>query len=393
MEKAGCILFGCCIWIVNLLVVSHRVYGVRLEHKLIKNILAVLSAQMSLVIFTLFIWVLGTVFYFIPEENMNYSGYILTICFIQLAVILIFTWIIKRYKSKCFLEDYTGKEMFIYLSGQFSVAIMLYAVIWLSGFSKDITVLRFVLFIFALSGLTLFGICYLMLASRYQNRYMKLQQEDAVRLLTAQEEYYKMLLKKEEQTKAFRHDMRNHLYCIGALLEEGNAAKLRSYLNELDAAYLNAKPVLQTGVRLIDIIIADLQNRYPFVDVRVFGTLQMNLTITEMDICTVFSNLLTNAFEAADQCKKKEIQLHLKTLDNNLYFDVSNSVADCPVIHNNEIRTTKTEHGHGYGIRNVKECLRKYNGELELKYEEAVFNATVIIPDVIGTSMIGEQDR
>jgi sensor histidine kinase regulating citrate/malate metabolism len=54
-----------------------------------------------------------------------------------------------------------------------------------------------------------------------------------------------------------------------------------------------------------------------------------------------------------------------------------------PIIENNEIKTSKSGAGHGYGLKNVKMSLDKYNGLLELKCENNIFEANILIPNVI----------
>lgn len=80
---------------------------------------------------------------------------------------------------------------------------------------------------------------------------------------------------------------------------------------------------------------------------------------------------------------KKIVQVGIKRLGSSLLINVSNTTLNKPYVDNNEIVTSKKEKGHGYGIKNVKECLKKYNGCLEFGYKTGIFTAEVVMPDAI----------
>jgi sensor histidine kinase regulating citrate/malate metabolism len=218
---------------------------------------------------------------------------------------------------------------------------------------------------------------------KYENRAMKAEQEIAVKLIKAQENYYKALLKKEEQTRAFRHDYRNHLYCMKALSDNNEFVKLREYINELNKSQNEIHTLNTSGDKLVDVIINELMNNHPSVKLKLFGAFDDNQVVEQVDMCTIFSNLLANAFEEAEKSTDKTVRLHIKRLKANLFICIQNSVCKMPIIENNEIKTSKSGAGHGYGLKNVKMSLDKYNGLLELKCENNIFEANILIPNVI----------
>ena len=43
-------------------------------------------------------------------------------------------------------------------------------------------------------------------------------------------------------------------------------------------------------------------------------------------------------------------------------------------------QTTKQSEGHGYGMKSIKKCVEKYNGEMDVSAENNLFRLTIFIP-------------
>ena len=75
--------------------------------------------------------------------------------------------------------------------------------------------------------------------------------------------------------------------------------------------------------------------------------------ISQMDLCTIISNLLKNAVEAVD--KDGEIAVHIVRKEKYVQVDIHNSCKTMPQISRmEEIKTSKADkENHGYGLDNV----------------------------------------
>ena len=103
------------------------------------------------------------------------------------------------------------------------------------------------------------------------------------------------------------------------------------------------------------------------------GTLSESIFITDFDLCTMFSNLLSNAVEACAkvQGRNRQIRLEIRDMQDILIIELENSVdepVDIPVI--GEMTTKKDKENHGYGVRNIQETVRKYGGKMEFENRE-----------------------
>lgn len=100
------------------------------------------------------------------------------------------------------------------------------------------------------------------------------------------------------------------------------------------------------------------------------GYFTEKLFISSFDICTIFFNILKNAFEAADKTDEKKVKLFIGVKNSSLIIKLKNSALSAPLMRNNIYISDKSESGHGYGLRNVKNCMEKLNGSFELEYSE-----------------------
>lgn len=237
--------------------------------------------------------------------------------------------------------------------------------------------------VLSISSIVFIMICFWLMSSQNKNDHLKRENEITQQLLRSQEKYYTMLLKKEEETKRFRHDIRNHLYCMKTLYDNNDFQQLGDYFEKMNIELKELNTGIHTGNNLIDVILNDISSKYTEVKIEWKGLLEPNLRIAQMDLCIVFSNLLSNAFEAADNCENKKVDVYIKKLSSNLLINIANTALNEPVIKDNEFVSSKKENGHGYGVKNIKECLKKYSGCMDCRYENGMFITDLVINNVI----------
>lgn len=198
-------------------------------------------------------------------------------------------------------------------------------------------------------------------------------------LLNAQEDYYKLVLQKEYETRAFRHDIMNHLYCMKLLLENKEYERLDIYMNELMGEVKSLSIKIKTGNELINAIVNNIAKNYPDVIIKWNGTIPIMDTISQPELCTIFYNVLKNAVEGVEKQSDKHIDVRIEVINNMLSILIKNN-AEPPIINNGEFKTNKDGRGHGYGIHNVQRIVRNNNGEIKIKYEDSIFIVDILLP-------------
>lgn len=95
--------------------------------------------------------------------------------------------------------------------------------------------------------------------------------------------------------------------------------------------------------------------------------LPTDLEVADLDIISLFSNLIDNAIEAC--CKlpeeKRFISVTAGTFVNAMYLRVENSKSeDVNLVLENVKTSKKDKHLHGYGIRIVRKIVKQYDGNI-----------------------------
>lgn len=236
-----------------------------------------------------------------------------------------------------------------------------------------------------------FAICVLVVFFIYiKNVNEKLEQtaETERRLKEMQEKYYEAMLKREEETRKYRHDLKNHLICLDGLAREEHAEKTAVYVGSMlkQAVFVQQK-FYDTGNKILD----SLVNYYgaiiePDAKLTVSGKIARDLELTDADLCTVFGNLLQNAAEGLTQVQNEEkyIRVQLEQGREYLRIKIENSASLTEITGeqflNKFLKTTKRDkRNHGIGIRNVRDTLKRYSGTLEVKREPRKFIAEIIL--------------
>ncbi len=199
-----------------------------------------------------------------------------------------------------------------------------------------------------------------------------------------QQYYYETLLKKEEDTRRYRHDMANHIICLKGLVEDGDWERVKTYLNEMHGQISHIqRRNCETGNRTLDVItnyyLGMLEEN---VSVQVSGKMTGRISIENMSLCAIYANLLQNAVEELLK-EGEEKYLKIQFLQGQEYIQISiqNTLSMESRQKEKLLVTQKTDKkNHGIGLRNVQEELEKFGGRLELIREDNCFIAQVVLP-------------
>lgn len=202
------------------------------------------------------------------------------------------------------------------------------------------------------------------------------------RYLKLQESHYKYLEQRETATKKFRHDMRNHIYILQHLLEQGKQEEAKQYAGEMEQRFNAMGNPISVNHGIVDAIL----NKYAAecneknIDLSVKGYMPQECGISSFDLCVIFSNLLSNAIEATENCVEKRIRLDLRHEEGIFMLCIKNTFDGKLVEKNGSIQTRKQDKAmHGYGLVNVKECVERNQGHINIQQQEAEFVVTVFL--------------
>lgn len=197
--------------------------------------------------------------------------------------------------------------------------------------------------------------------------------------------YVKTVRDNAKETRKMRHDMLNHMNILGYHLENGEYGKAQAYLAEMQTHMERTiKKTVSVNHEIVDAILTQMQSEIEGQGIRwvVDGALPMELSIGDFDLCTIFSNLLSNSIEACMKVEegKRYIHLGIRHLGENLVIEVENSCKQIIEVSKlGDVTTKKDKENHGYGIQNIRDAVCKYHGELIFKSTEGKFVAQIVL--------------
>ena len=201
----------------------------------------------------------------------------------------------------------------------------------------------------------------------------------------ADAEFYRMMLRSEEDQRILIHDMKKHLSTISYLAESANYQGIQNYISEWEKQPGMKKIPRYCDNNLLNVILARHSNICSVkditfqVDVRV-RTLQ---SLNDLELTALFENLLTNAEEAAEKAEEKEIELsvYARQESHSDVIAVVNTCDSAPIAHPSGLfQSSKTdkEH-HGLGMKSARRVVTQKGGKFEAFYEEKEYRFFVII--------------
>ena len=184
------------------------------------------------------------------------------------------------------------------------------------------------------------------------------------------------------EAQSLRHDMGNHIQIMEQLIKNNNSGDAIYYLSRIKDEQINLTPTIKTGNPVTDIILqekireADSRNISCSYDYH-FPTKN---NIDAFDMSIILSNLLDNCIESASG-DNPEIKILSKQVENVYILNIENTFCGHLVMNQDTGLPISTKGaGHGIGLQNVNQVVRKYSGNLVFEQEKDKIIVSVVIP-------------
>lgn len=227
--------------------------------------------------------------------------------------------------------------------------------------------------------------------------YKKLQQNfqlsTKISLLEQEEhsldQYVEEAKARYDDTRSFRHDIKNHIAVVKNLLQSGKLKEAVSYIEDLDDMAEKMSFPCSTNNPVVDILVGNKLGIAKSMGIRVDCSLRLPYPcgLRDIDICIVLSNALDNAIQA---CKNvtadplsggsppapsgacitgypRYIQVSGRIQGDFLMMEVKNSFQG------------KEMFKKGTGLSNIKAVAEKYGGAMSIETQGNVFALQVLL--------------
>lgn len=349
-----------------------------------KHILYAITFTVLCTFFDFIMFSIASMFFDINVNMLRYSELYTTISILPSFICIIIVSILFSHLHKSI--DLQG----IKLSTQ------LIATIGVFGFGQLVTILTYsaisigtwhsaMLTILAIFGGLLFFIViikYIVVNQALQHSIQLTQFQE--KIVDNHMSYVTALSIQDDETRKFRHDITADLRNMYHLLKTEDYSTLRFYMEELNQEISNIidRTGIETGNTSINHILNGLGIEYDKVRVVWSGVLPNDIALSTRENALLFTNLLSNAFEAAHKVTNDPyVTINVRHIQDSMYLAISNNYLIKPQQVNNELITSKIQkQKHGYGTRIIKDIVQKYNGTVSFQYKDQIFEAEIIIP-------------
>jgi len=202
--------------------------------------------------------------------------------------------------------------------------------------------------------------------------------------------HYQDLVQRDNNLRRLHHDMKNHLLVINALGQSGDIERQRLYIEKLNDAYVHTEKQLTCGHLLIDILIQSKARRMNDSGIDVHWNLSpipTALPVSDIDLCSLFSNLFDNAIEACDRLdSNRKITTTLYTNGQHLCLQITNSAQHSEeLIRSMRTISQKRKNQPGIGLHACQQILDRYQGIMTInpgRWESSV-EVNIVLPCLV----------
>ena len=175
-----------------------------------------------------------------------------------------------------------------------------------------------------------------------------------------------------DETKSFRHDIRNHIAVVKKLLQSGKVEEAVSYMEDMDDMAEKMSFPCGTNNPVVDILVGNKLGIAKSMGIGVDCSLLLPYpcSLRDIDICIVLSNALDNAIHACknpDDGTDGHIYVSGRIQGDFLMIEVENSFHG------------KDTFKKGTGLSNVKKVAEKYGGAMSIETRGDVFILQVLL--------------
>lgn len=189
-----------------------------------------------------------------------------------------------------------------------------------------------------------------------------------------QKEYYQRLHENQEETRALWHDMQKYVLAMQAVSNGQDNQAAQAILRQTEETLHAIEPVVDVD----NVVVSSILNRYlqeaknEEIDVKMDVQIPQVLSLSPVDLSIVLGNTLDNAIEACHLLAPEERWIRIKMYVHNqtLFYQIRNP-------YGKQGKSHLRGKYHGYGLNNVKECVLRYEGDMQIADENQIFQVSV----------------
>lgn len=232
-----------------------------------------------------------------------------------------------------------------------------------------------------------FLLCYLALLifiyrlgiSRYKNiEYSRLQQ-----IQQLEKKEFESIHQMNKELRVMKHDLSFHINVINQLLAEKNYTDLSNYMQQFKNSLNASHQIINSGNSVADAVLTTYIHEAGQYGIHTEYMIHLpdQLPLSDINLCSLLSNICTNAIEACKQTKEAPFfKCVIKPYQDTLFIHAENNGSGQYNIQNGILRSTKNSSDeHGIGLKRIKSIAEAAGGYVTISTKE-IFQIDIMIP-------------
>lgn len=188
-----------------------------------------------------------------------------------------------------------------------------------------------------------------------------------------QKDYYQKLYESQQETQALWHDIKKYVMAMNAVcMSPDSQFAAKEIISQAQTALDSITPIVNTGNQQIDMILTNYLSlsKENNIIVEMDISIAPSISINPVDLYIIIGNTFDNAIEACTglSFEQRRIEIKIKTQGNMILYSIKNPYS---------FKKYHLSDGHhGYGLKNVRTCIKKYNGTLSIT-QNTFFQCTI----------------
>jgi len=194
--------------------------------------------------------------------------------------------------------------------------------------------------------------------------------------------YYEISKNYAEEIRKVRHDLKHQINAIRTVQDDETREGI---LKELEEGIKRYGLVMKTGNTALDSVLLEknvrCNNLGLSLNIMADGSLLKGMTYN--DIYVLFGNALDNAIESSSSSNNEtnnHINVEVIQRGGMAYVHFDNWCDPSVIIDGTIPKTSKTEPGHGYGLRSILFLVDKYGGSATVNAKDGLFALDILLP-------------
>ena len=190
-----------------------------------------------------------------------------------------------------------------------------------------------------------------------------------------------VLQKSLEDTATYRHDMRHHFMILAEYIKNNETEKALDYINSAQKEIDTLTPKQYCKNNSTNLILSYYSSLAQKSGIRFDAKVNIPevLTLSDTELCTLLSNGIENAINAASRCEKENrwVEIDFSTHKSNMLISIKNSYIGEVEIEDG--LPVSDQPFHGLGVKSISSIVDRHNGMYSFDAKDGQFTMRVIL--------------